>query len=100
MGLGPGNLNQNGQKQTPLLMLPTKKTRPISKIFFSLQARRHAAFFEGLTLNSSLTIGGGVMELQNGTKSAPQCMISKYGYTCTLAPNMLIRNSNVATLSK
>jgi len=34
LGRGPGNLSQNGQKPTPLMMSPTKKENPKPKIFF------------------------------------------------------------------
>jgi len=48
LGLGPGNLSQNGQKPTPFTMTPIKKTKPKTKNFFSVRTRRPAKSFEGL----------------------------------------------------
>jgi len=44
LGPGPGNLNQNGQKPTPLMMSPTKT----QNIFFQCNLTRLAKSFEGL----------------------------------------------------
>jgi len=40
LGPGSGNLSQNGQKPTPLMMSSTKKLKPKTKNFFSVQTRR------------------------------------------------------------
>jgi len=60
---GPGNLSQNGQKPTQLLMLHTKNLKPKTKKFLFI------ADLPSLKQRSS-TIEWRVTELQSGAKIA------------------------------
>jgi len=55
LGPRPGNLSQNGQKRTPLMMSPTKNLKPTKN--FSLQTGRLAESFEGLKNPLTQSIG-------------------------------------------